>query len=449
MATKKFFVAVLLCIAMQHSFGQQTNAPLKVGDRLPDLTINNILNRSGNTVKLSDLHKDGLLVIDFWATWCIPCIGEMKYLDSLKSRHPGKFNALMVTYENPEVIQKFFNKSSNTDIKTANLYLASADTLLSKLFPHKGIPHNIWIDKNGVIRNITGGDQVKEDNILNFESRTAYLRTKADKLSFDMMKEFHLGDSVFSYRSLVSPYMAGISSGSFGIATRDSVTRYLSTNSSLLHLYWAAFSDFVPSVRYNLMEVQTKDSLKFYHPSGHYKHLLKESAYKDYNDWATANIWCYALTLPKPVSKDKFKQYMYEDFERQFNVRAHEEIRMIPCTVVHKKRGKTFGPVSSGAQPLPVMLASNFLLKIRDASIEQVTDWIYRTYKGSIVPLPFVIKPDTDTREKFDLDLDFSGVRDVENGINPEMIYKKLETYGFRFEIGKHPYTVLVLRDLR
>ena len=42
------------------------------------------LNSKGKLIKLSD-YKSNLVILNFWATWCVPCKDEMPSLDSLKT----------------------------------------------------------------------------------------------------------------------------------------------------------------------------------------------------------------------------------------------------------------------------------------------------------------------------------------------------------------------------
>ena len=41
---------------------------------LPDITLKNL---DGKSVSLREMSKDKVLVFDFWATWCVPCINEL------------------------------------------------------------------------------------------------------------------------------------------------------------------------------------------------------------------------------------------------------------------------------------------------------------------------------------------------------------------------------------
>ena len=44
---------------------------------------------SGKTTKLSDLHGS-IVVINFWATWCVPCREELPLLNNLEKEYAGK-----------------------------------------------------------------------------------------------------------------------------------------------------------------------------------------------------------------------------------------------------------------------------------------------------------------------------------------------------------------------
>ena len=57
---------------------------LKVGDRAPDFTIPRIVGKGrGDQLRLSDYHGK-LVLLDYWATWCGPCLAEMPAIKDIQ-----------------------------------------------------------------------------------------------------------------------------------------------------------------------------------------------------------------------------------------------------------------------------------------------------------------------------------------------------------------------------
>ena len=54
---------------------------------IPDLKVKLL---DGSTTTLHKLSQDGPLLIDFWATWCVPCKKVMKYLNRIILLKDGK-----------------------------------------------------------------------------------------------------------------------------------------------------------------------------------------------------------------------------------------------------------------------------------------------------------------------------------------------------------------------
>jgi len=68
-------------------------------------------NLAGDPVRLADL-KGKVVFINFWATWCVPCVLEMPSMESLNRKMKGKpFVMLAVNQaESPERIKQFLKK---------------------------------------------------------------------------------------------------------------------------------------------------------------------------------------------------------------------------------------------------------------------------------------------------------------------------------------------------
>ncbi|PKA82053.1 thiol-disulfide isomerase/thioredoxin [Ulvibacter sp. MAR_2010_11] len=69
----------------------------------------NLINEAGDTVNFAQ-SEGKVSVINFWATWCPPCIAEMPSFQKLFDTYGNTVDFYFVTSEKPEVVQKFLQK---------------------------------------------------------------------------------------------------------------------------------------------------------------------------------------------------------------------------------------------------------------------------------------------------------------------------------------------------
>jgi thiol-disulfide isomerase/thioredoxin len=160
-------LAILTCGFTISSFAQNSKIePLKIGDKLPDLFFNHVINYKESSVKLSDF-KNKLLILDFWATWCHWCIEAFPKNDSLQKKFGDKLQIMLVntkdTKDDEMKVAEFYKKRSiiDKDFKLPSIYM---DTVLTYLFPRVTIPHYVWV-KNGVIKGFSDSSPVTSANI--------------------------------------------------------------------------------------------------------------------------------------------------------------------------------------------------------------------------------------------------------------------------------------------
>jgi thiol-disulfide isomerase/thioredoxin len=70
-------------------------APLPAGSVAPAFTRPDL---SGKPVSLGALHGK-LVLVDFWASWCPPCIIEIPHLIALRQRHAGRLEIIGVSMD--------------------------------------------------------------------------------------------------------------------------------------------------------------------------------------------------------------------------------------------------------------------------------------------------------------------------------------------------------------
>lgn len=84
---------VLLCSISYHVNAQQfLNIGLNIGDTVPPLKIKHWI--KGPSVK--SFEKDKIYVLEFWATWCVPCLASMPRLSKLALKYQNKVNVLAI-----------------------------------------------------------------------------------------------------------------------------------------------------------------------------------------------------------------------------------------------------------------------------------------------------------------------------------------------------------------
>ena len=104
--------------------------------------------------KLYDLNANALEVgigkgkvtfLSYWATWCPPCLAELPGIQELYSRYGDRIEFVLITSENPEVVNRFLDKK-NYDLP---VYLPRMNT--PEVLSERSIPTNYIIDAKGKI----------------------------------------------------------------------------------------------------------------------------------------------------------------------------------------------------------------------------------------------------------------------------------------------------------
>jgi thiol-disulfide isomerase/thioredoxin len=295
--------------------------PLKIGDKVPDLTISNIMNYKTSTVKMSDF-RGKLLVLDFWASWCKACLEFIPHSDSTRKTFGDQMEVLYVTYETRAAVDKLLER--NRTLAARKLPIVFADISLKKLFPHRMVPHLVWIDPNGRVLQTTASYDFTKPTIQKIlqEQKVEFKAPKVDLENFDATKPLfdhgNGGTPSYIYRSLISAHQPGIG-GSAGRRQSDSTVRLFGLNQTVPAL-------FKHSLR--LPDHTWKKSRILYEG-------IDRSAYEKNNGYeeAKAKEYCYELVLPAARVSDMYR-IMHGDLERFFGIQAKVERRRTTCLIL-------------------------------------------------------------------------------------------------------------------
>ena len=82
--------------------------PLKVGDKAPVLDVSDwITDGEGKYPHVTEFESGKFYVVEFWATWCGPCIMMMPEIAKMQEKYDGKIQFLSITDENIDEVMMF------------------------------------------------------------------------------------------------------------------------------------------------------------------------------------------------------------------------------------------------------------------------------------------------------------------------------------------------------
>jgi len=118
-----------------------------IGAPLPDLTLETL---DGGAIRPGDLAGQ-IVVLNFWATWCVPCQKEMPLLQQLQDE---RADVRVITITDPHLGQTERAISEFLARHTLSLTVALAEESgpLFRLFEVVQIPTTVFLDRDGIVR---------------------------------------------------------------------------------------------------------------------------------------------------------------------------------------------------------------------------------------------------------------------------------------------------------
>jgi len=117
--------------------------PGLVGTLAPDFTVQD----ADRKVTLHDL-RGKIVVLNFWATWCPPCVEEMPSLVKMQSELNDRVVVLAVSVDDDERSYRTFLKKNNVDLLTVR----DPQQKSNELYGTFKFPETYIIDRNGVVQ---------------------------------------------------------------------------------------------------------------------------------------------------------------------------------------------------------------------------------------------------------------------------------------------------------
>lgn len=190
---------VLLLLSAVSVFGQE----IQMGEKVPAFEVE-LVNEDQSVFRF-DGSTEKAILIDFWASWCTPCVAGMPHLEALQKKFKGRLQVISASEEKYERISRFQDKRPYQ-------FLFARDTgSLRALFPYQVIPHSVLIAPDGRLIAVTSPDHITAQVIEQvLAGQKISLPIKKDHFDFDPTHEYFDFDEEVQQLFQLQPYMSGI-----------------------------------------------------------------------------------------------------------------------------------------------------------------------------------------------------------------------------------------------
>ncbi len=155
----KFLTAIFVFLTI-HSFAQNG---YKSGDAVADLQAKKILNYTTSSSSLKNL-KGNITIIDFFGTWCVPCIKALPELTNYKNKFAADVNIFLVSNEAEDKLNKFISNRKPFALPL----VVDEGNIFTNAFQPPSYPYTVVLDKNLKVISITNAADLTEAMLQKF-----------------------------------------------------------------------------------------------------------------------------------------------------------------------------------------------------------------------------------------------------------------------------------------
>lgn len=278
-------IAIVLCAMSLQVVAQKSG--LRIGQKLPVREVSNTYNYPQKRFRFEQA-KGKILVLDFWSTWCGACIRGLAKLDELQKKFPTQLVIVPVNYQSKQIIEKFWQ--TNPVVKNLKVMTITDDKALTKLFPHQGLPFEVWFDQNGKYLGSTNLEWVNEKEItklLNGFSPDWVTVTKKVEHNFTKPLIGQDNNKPEAYSTILH-YLPSEKDDQIKYNENTKTVGITCINSNILGLYYASLKAHPDLMDAKRLKIEVNDSTRLrYYPSSGYRSI-----------WDKTNRFCYECKWP-------------------------------------------------------------------------------------------------------------------------------------------------------
>jgi thiol-disulfide isomerase/thioredoxin len=337
---------------VERSQWNTTPQELKVGDKMPDVALGNVVNNTTGKTKFSQF-RGKLVILDFWNSSCGSCIAAFPKMEQLQKEFSDKIQIFLVNPQETMEQIKAHQNISNFYIPTSLPSIVNAINI-EKYFPTKGeTGYHIWIDGNGIVR-------LRGNGHINTYAQKIRALLAGDSISYVSDESVRLGNEKEPLHKLYSKsrfpikiqYTSSITSfsdeynyaGAFvinQINKTDQTLRNAILNQDIANLYMYAVMN-QKELQLQRASILNGNSIRqilkceVSSPSNYSKSFLSKEDFTD--EWIRKSMFCYEQITPFGIADSDRGQFMLEDLNRFFGnlygIAGKLEKRKVQCWVI-------------------------------------------------------------------------------------------------------------------
>lgn len=130
---------------------------IRVGDTAPEIKLEKLLQAPSDAQTAATSLEGKVVVLEFWATWCLPCVPAIKHLNQVAAKFKDKpVQFIAITDEGDEsLVTKFLKEQP-----IRGWVGLDTDGSVFSAYKPGGRPHTVLVDRNGKIAAITYAEKV-------------------------------------------------------------------------------------------------------------------------------------------------------------------------------------------------------------------------------------------------------------------------------------------------
>jgi thiol-disulfide isomerase/thioredoxin len=426
----KYVIMVLLAaliVLLTNVLSYAQGGGVKVGEVVPDVRVGNVVNYKSKAFRMSDF-RGKVLILDFWASWCSPCVAMIPRMDSLQREFGDKVVLMPVNDQDPGMVLGFLEKLKK--LRPFELPDVLGDTVLNRLFPHSYLPHFVWVGVDGKVMAITEFGEVNERNIRRvLAGEQVSFPLKSDHLlagDQEHLRGVVLDTAVAVYHRLVPGYEDDLPAKWENWPEDSKGKRIFCSNLAMPDLFALALGEGVEAFPRNRRVYEVKDTSDF---------ILDVSG-EEAIEWAKLGKHAtgYEVRVPPGMGKLAFeimlgdlRQY-FTDYDVRVDRRPVKCLALVRTDSVDRLRSKG-GKSLSEFDGISAKLVNFPLVRL---VAELSAEFMCRS--------PYPIVDETGYKPWVDLEIN-ARLSDV------KAVNKELAKYGLALELREEPLDMMVIRD--